>query len=134
MPTALIHERVPTGLWLSGRGGPSQLSDQPRVTLAVLGTVRSYVLEHPRRTEIDGRVRPQHRFAGFGRLRAMGHHWSSGPIVLGCGSFGGIGGARDLIGRGLDEDASMAALDKAASLGIIMLDTAERYADGPASG
>ena len=60
----------------------------------------------------------------------MGHHWSSGPIVLGCGSFGGIGGARDLIGRGLDEDASMAALDEAASLGIIMLDTAERYADG----
>jgi aryl-alcohol dehydrogenase-like predicted oxidoreductase len=56
--------------------------------------------------------------------------WSSGRVVLGCGSFGGIGGARDLIGRGLDDDASLATLDEAAALGITMLDTAERYAGG----
>ena len=66
----------------------------------------------------------------FGTLPAMAHGWSSGPIALGRGSFGGIGGARDLIGRGLDEDASMTTLAEAASLGITMLDTAERYADG----
>jgi aryl-alcohol dehydrogenase-like predicted oxidoreductase len=59
-----------------------------------------------------------------------GAAWSSGRVVLGCGSFGGIGGARDLIGRGLDDDASLATLDEAASLGITMLDTAERYAGG----
>lgn len=51
-------------------------------------------------------------------------------MVLGCGSFGGIGGATHLIGRGLDEPASMATLDEAAALGITMLDTAERYAAG----
>ncbi len=56
--------------------------------------------------------------------------WSSGRVVLGCGSFGGIGGARDLIGRGLDDDASLATLDETAALGITMLDTAERYAGG----
>ncbi|HEX9260835.1 MAG TPA: aldo/keto reductase [Acidimicrobiales bacterium] len=56
--------------------------------------------------------------------------WTSGPVVLGCGSFGGIGGARDLIGKGLDEAASLEALDAAAGVGITMLDTAERYAAG----
>jgi len=35
-----------------------------------------------------------------------------------------------LIGKGLDRDASFAVLDEAASLGITMLDTAERYAAG----
>ena len=59
-----------------------------------------------------------------------GTAWSSGRVVLGCGSFGGIGGARDLIGRGLDDESSLATLDEAATLGITMLDTAERYAGG----
>lgn len=59
-----------------------------------------------------------------------GTTWSSGAIALGCGTFGGVGGATELIGRGLDESASMAALDEAAAIGITMLDTAERYAAG----
>jgi 1-deoxyxylulose-5-phosphate synthase len=59
-----------------------------------------------------------------------GGAWNSGPVALGCGTFGGIGGATGLIGRGLDEAASMATLDEAAALGITMLDTAERYAAG----
>jgi aryl-alcohol dehydrogenase-like predicted oxidoreductase len=49
---------------------------------------------------------------------------------LGCGNFGGIGGARHLIGRGLDRKAAFATLDEALALGIDVLDTAERYADG----
>ena len=49
---------------------------------------------------------------------------------LGCGNFGGIGGARLLIGRGLDRRAAFATLDEALALGIDVLDTAERYADG----
>lgn len=49
---------------------------------------------------------------------------------LGCGTFGGIGGVRHLIGRGLDRDAAFAALDEALALGIDVLDTAERYAGG----
>jgi len=56
--------------------------------------------------------------------------WSDGPVVLGCGTFGGIGGATALIGKGLDTDASFATLDESAALGITMLDTAERYAAG----
>jgi hypothetical protein len=37
---------------------------------------------------------------------------------LGCGTFGGIGGARHLIGRGLDRKAAFATLDAALALGI----------------
>ena len=50
--------------------------------------------------------------------------------ILGCGTFGGIGGARHLVGRGLDRKAAFATLDEALALGIDVLDTAERYADG----
>jgi len=49
---------------------------------------------------------------------------------LGCGTFGGIGGARHLVGRGLDRKAAFATLDEALALGIDVLDTAERYAEG----
>ncbi len=52
------------------------------------------------------------------------------PIILGCGTFGGIGGARQLIGKGLDATAAAAAMDEAAALGIDLWDTAERYAGG----
>lgn len=50
--------------------------------------------------------------------------------LLGCGTFGGIGGARHLVGRGLDRTAAFATLDEALALGIDVLDTAERYAGG----
>ena len=56
--------------------------------------------------------------------------WTSGPVILGCGTFGGIGGDRSLIGKGLDGDTSVAVLDEALELGITMLDTAEAYAGG----
>ncbi len=49
---------------------------------------------------------------------------------LGCGTFGGIGGATALIGRGLDEEAAFAAMDDAVAVGIDVFDTAERYAAG----
>jgi len=49
---------------------------------------------------------------------------------LGCGTFGGIGGVRHLVGRGLDRKAAFATLDEALALDIDVLDTAERYADG----
>src|SRR5208282_6392405 len=51
-------------------------------------------------------------------------------VLLGCGTFGGIGGARHLVGRGLDRAAAFATLDEALALGIDVLDTAERYAGG----
>ena len=51
-------------------------------------------------------------------------------VLLGCGTFGGIGGARHLVGRGLDRTAAFATLDEALALGIDVLDTAERYAGG----
>jgi aryl-alcohol dehydrogenase-like predicted oxidoreductase len=50
--------------------------------------------------------------------------------ILGCGTFGGIGGARQLIGKGLSEAAAGETLDEAVRLGILWWDTAERYADG----
>jgi aryl-alcohol dehydrogenase-like predicted oxidoreductase len=51
-------------------------------------------------------------------------------VILGCGTFGGIGGARELIGKGIDRVGAMAVLDEAVALGVNVLDTAERYADG----
>jgi aryl-alcohol dehydrogenase-like predicted oxidoreductase len=51
-------------------------------------------------------------------------------ILLGCGNFGGVGSLKSLIGRGLDREQAFAALDEALALGIDVLDTAERYADG----
>lgn len=56
--------------------------------------------------------------------------WPYGPVVFGCGSFGGIGGNLDFLGKGMDEASSFAAMDEAASLGIELFDTAERYAAG----
>ncbi len=52
------------------------------------------------------------------------------PVILGCGTFGGIGGARQLVGKGLDKKAAEETMDEAARLGILFWDTAERYADG----
>jgi len=51
-------------------------------------------------------------------------------IALGCGSFGGVGSPAALIGHGLDETASFAAMDEARALGITLFDTAFSYAGG----
>lgn len=56
--------------------------------------------------------------------------WSLGPFILGCGTFGGIGGSPQLVGRGLDERSAYATMDEAADLGITLFDTAESYAAG----
>jgi 1-deoxyxylulose-5-phosphate synthase len=56
--------------------------------------------------------------------------WNYGRFVLGCGTFGGIGGSQNLVGRGLDEPSAYAAMDEAVDLGISLFDTAERYAGG----
>jgi aryl-alcohol dehydrogenase-like predicted oxidoreductase len=56
--------------------------------------------------------------------------WSYGRFVLGCGTFGGIGGSLKLVGRGLDEPLAFATMDEAVGLGITLFDTAERYAGG----
>jgi aryl-alcohol dehydrogenase-like predicted oxidoreductase len=56
--------------------------------------------------------------------------WSYGRFVLGCGTFGGIGGSPKLVGRGLDEPSAFATMDEAVGLGITLFDTAESYAGG----
>ena len=56
--------------------------------------------------------------------------WPYGSVVFGCGNFGGIGGAQDFVGKGLSEETSLASMDEAAELGIVLFDTAERYAAG----
>jgi aryl-alcohol dehydrogenase-like predicted oxidoreductase len=61
---------------------------------------------------------------------ALAQSWPYGSFVLGTGTFGGIGGSRELIGRGLDEVAAHATLNEAVDLGIVLFDTGERYADG----
>jgi aryl-alcohol dehydrogenase-like predicted oxidoreductase len=49
---------------------------------------------------------------------------------LGCATLGGIGSNVELIGKGLDDEASATTLDEAARLGVTMWDTAGRYAGG----
>jgi aryl-alcohol dehydrogenase-like predicted oxidoreductase len=56
--------------------------------------------------------------------------WPYGPVVFGCGNFGGIGGARDFLGKGMSEETSLTSMDEAVELGIAVFDTAERYAAG----
>ena len=56
--------------------------------------------------------------------------WGYGRVVLGCGTFGGIGGSQRLVGRGLDEPSAFATMDEAVGLGMTLFDTAERYGDG----
>lgn len=56
--------------------------------------------------------------------------WEYGSFILGCGTFGGVGGSRHLIGRGLDERSAFATMDEAIAIGITLFDTAESYAAG----
>jgi aryl-alcohol dehydrogenase-like predicted oxidoreductase len=51
-------------------------------------------------------------------------------LVLGCGNFNGIGSAPELFGRGEDEAAAFAVMDRALELGITMFDTADSYGGG----
>ena len=51
-------------------------------------------------------------------------------LGLGCGGFGGIGSEPSLFGRGEDEAAAFALMDRALELGINYLDTADSYGGG----
>ncbi|CAF1183402.1 unnamed protein product [Adineta steineri] len=51
-------------------------------------------------------------------------------IILGCGSFGGIGSAPEFFGQGESEEQSHEVLDAAVRLGITTFDTADAYGGG----
>ena len=52
-------------------------------------------------------------------------------VILGCGSIGGVGSARDTWGKyGQSETEAFAMLDAAVDLGITVVDTAVSYAGG----
>jgi aryl-alcohol dehydrogenase-like predicted oxidoreductase len=51
-------------------------------------------------------------------------------LGLGCGGFGGIGSEPSLFGRGEDETAAFAIMDRALELGITYFDTADSYGGG----
>jgi aryl-alcohol dehydrogenase-like predicted oxidoreductase len=54
----------------------------------------------------------------------------TGPAVLGCGSFGGIGSAPSGLGGGLSMPEAFAVMDAAVDQGITIFDTADGYAGG----
>ncbi len=63
--------------------------------------------------------------------RPLGRAGLSIPrVALGCGNFGGIGSALDLVGRGLTDDQTAALMDAAWELGITHFDTADAYGAG----
>jgi aryl-alcohol dehydrogenase-like predicted oxidoreductase len=51
-------------------------------------------------------------------------------LGLGCGGFGGIGSDPSLFGRGEDEPAAFAIMDRALEFGINYFDTADSYGGG----
>jgi aryl-alcohol dehydrogenase-like predicted oxidoreductase len=51
-------------------------------------------------------------------------------LGLGCGSFGGIGSAPELFGRGETEEQAFALMDAALAAGITFFDTAASYGGG----
>jgi aryl-alcohol dehydrogenase-like predicted oxidoreductase len=51
-------------------------------------------------------------------------------LVLGCGNFGGIGSAPELVGRGEARDEAFAIMDAAWEAGIRWFDTADAYGLG----
>jgi aryl-alcohol dehydrogenase-like predicted oxidoreductase len=51
-------------------------------------------------------------------------------LGLGCGGFGGVGSEPSLFGRGEDEAAAFAIMDRALELGISYFDTADSYGGG----
>jgi len=51
-------------------------------------------------------------------------------VVLGCGSFGGIGSAPAFFGQGSTREEAFSLLDAAWELGITTLDTADAYGGG----
>jgi aryl-alcohol dehydrogenase-like predicted oxidoreductase len=51
-------------------------------------------------------------------------------LGLGCGGFGGVGSDPSLFGRGEDEAAAFAIMDRAFELGINYFDTANSYGGG----
>ncbi len=63
--------------------------------------------------------------------RTLGRSGLSVPrVALGCGSFGGVGSAPELFGRGLTEDQAIELMDAAWALGITHFDTADAYGGG----
>jgi aryl-alcohol dehydrogenase-like predicted oxidoreductase len=51
-------------------------------------------------------------------------------VALGCGNFGGVGSALDLVGHGLNDDQAPALMDAAWELGLTHFDTADAYGAG----
>ncbi len=63
--------------------------------------------------------------------RPLGRYGPTLPrIALGCGNFGGVGSALELIGQGLTEDEAMVLMDAAWEMGITHFDTADAYGGG----
>jgi aryl-alcohol dehydrogenase-like predicted oxidoreductase len=51
-------------------------------------------------------------------------------IILGCGNFGGLGSALDLVGEGETREEAFAIMDAAWEAGITTFDTADAYGGG----
>ena len=52
------------------------------------------------------------------------------PVILGCGSIGGIGSPASTRGKGLTPEEGPEYIDRAVALGVNVLDTANSYAGG----
>jgi aryl-alcohol dehydrogenase-like predicted oxidoreductase len=63
--------------------------------------------------------------------RALGRSGLSvSRLLLGCGSFGGVGSAPELFGLGESEDEAFQLMDTGVAAGITVFDTADAYGGG----
>src|SRR5215210_7511989 len=75
-------------------------------------------------------------FRGVGKVTPMDHRrlGNTGTevsrIILGCGSFGGIGSAPEFFGQGISKRDAFALMDAAWDAGITTFDTADAYGGG----
>lgn len=64
----------------------------------------------------------------YGSLGSTGLQVSQ--VILGCGSFGGVGADRRLVGKGASRAEAFEVLDAAMAMGINCLDTSNAYGGG----
>jgi len=63
--------------------------------------------------------------------RALGRSGlSTSRLLLGCGTFGGVGSAPELFGLGESEEEAFQLMDTAVAAGITVFDTADAYGGG----
>jgi aryl-alcohol dehydrogenase-like predicted oxidoreductase len=114
---------VPTGVRGEHAGRPETHPQRH----AGAGEARQAAAAH--NVKIASSIAPDYRLPMEKRALGRSGH-SVSRLLLGCGSFGGVGSAPELFGRGESEDEAFELMDAAVAAGITVFDTADAYGGG----